>query len=61
MPGDDNLSVREHLVPLPLSLNSSNSLHTNLLEAQTERMNGCEGRNARDVLADMKQAIADYR
>ena len=35
MPGDYNLSVREHLVPLPLSLNSSNSLYADLLEAQT--------------------------
>ena len=57
MPGDYNLSVREHSVPLPLSLNSSNSLYADLLEAQTERMNGCEGRNARDVLADMRRAI----
>ena len=51
--------VREQSVPLSLSLNSSNAVYADLLEAQTERMNGYKGRNARDVLADMKQAIAE--
>lgn len=51
--------VREQSVPLSLSLNSNNAIYADLLEAQTERMNGYEGRNARDVLADMKQAIAE--
>lgn len=51
--------VRERSVPLSLSLNSSNALYADLLEAQTERIDGYEGRNARDVLADMKRAIAE--
>lgn len=51
--------VREQSVPLSLSLNSSNALYADLLEAQTERMNGYQGRNARDILADMKQTIAE--
>lgn len=60
MPVDYNLRHMQS-VPLSLSLNSSNALYADLLEAQTERMNGCEGRNAKDVLTDMKRAIADYR
>ena len=51
--------VREQSVPLSLSLSSSNALYADLLEAQTERIDGYEGRNARDVLADMKRAIAE--
>ena len=53
--------VREQSVPLSLSLNSSNALYADLLEAQTERMDGYEGRNARDVLADMKRAVAEVK
>lgn len=51
--------VREQSVPLSLSLNSSNAVYADLLEAQTERMNGYQGRNARDVLSDMKHAIVE--
>ena len=51
--------VREQSVPLSLSLNSSNAVYADLLEAQTERMNGCQGRSGRDVLSDMKRAIAE--
>ena len=51
--------VRERSVPLSLSLDSSNMLYANLLEAQTERLNGYQGRNARDILRDMEQAIAE--
>lgn len=51
--------VREQSVPLSLSLNSSNAVYADLLEAQTERMNGYQGRSARDVLSDMKRAIAE--
>ena len=51
--------VRERSIPLSLSLDSSNAVYADLLEAQTERMNGYQGRNARDVLYDMEQAIAE--
>lgn len=51
--------VREKSVPLSLSLDSSNAVYADLLEAQTERLNGYQGRNARDVLRDMEQAIAE--
>ncbi len=51
--------VREQSVPLSLSLNSSNAVYADLLEAQTERMNGYQGRSGRDVLSDMKRAIAE--
>lgn len=61
MPGDCNLSVREQPVSFSHSLNSSNVVYADLLETQIERMNGYEGRNARDVLVDMKRAIADHR
>lgn len=51
--------VREKSVPLSLSLDSSNAVYADLLEAQTDRLNGYKGRSARDVLRDMKQAIAE--
>lgn len=51
--------VREQSVPLSLSLNSSNAVYADLLEAQTDRMSGYQGRDARDVLSDMKRAIAE--
>ena len=51
--------VRERSIPLSLSLDSSNALYADLLEAQTERLNGYQGRNARDVLRDMEQAITE--
>ena len=41
--------VREKSVPLL----------TDLLEAQTARMNGFQGRNARDIVKDMRAAIAE--
>ena len=53
--------VREQSVPLSLSLNSSNAVYADLLEAQTERMNGYQGRNGRDVLSDMKRAITEVK
>ena len=46
-------------VPLSLSLDSSNAVYADLLEAQSVRLNGYQGRNARDVLRDMEQAIAE--
>lgn len=51
--------VRERSVPLSLSLDSSNALYVDLLEAQSARMNGYQGRNARAVLKDMRAAIAE--
>ena len=46
-------------MPLSLSLDSSNAVYADLLEAQSDRLNGYKGRNARDVLRDMEQAIAE--
>ena len=51
--------VREKSVPLSLSLDSSNAVYADLLEGQTDRLNGYKGRSARDVLRDMEQAIAE--
>ena len=51
--------VREKSVPLSLTLDSSNALSADLLEAQTARMNGFQGRNARDIVKDMRAAIAE--
>jgi len=34
-------------------------VYADLLEAQTDRLNGYQGRNARDVLRDMEEAIAE--
>lgn len=51
--------VREKSVPLSLSLDTSNAVYADLLEAQTDRLNGYKGRSARDVLRDMEQAIAE--
>ncbi|MBR0282218.1 MAG: type II toxin-antitoxin system RelB/DinJ family antitoxin [Oscillibacter sp.] len=51
--------VRERAVPLSLTLDSSNALYADLLEAQTARLNGYRGRNAREVLSDMRKAIAE--
>jgi len=51
--------VREKSVPLSLSLDSSNAVYADLLEAQTDRLNGYKGRSAREVLRDMEQAIAE--
>lgn len=51
--------VREQAVPLSLSLSSSKAIYADLLEAQTDRMNGYQGRSARDVLSDMERVIAE--
>lgn len=51
--------VREQSVPLSLSLGSSNAVYADLLEAQTERLNGYRGRTGREVLADMERVIAE--
>ena len=50
--------VRDRAVPLSLSLSSEQSVYADLLAAQAERSNGYQGRNARDVLADMDKILA---
>ena len=50
--------VRDRAVPLSLSLSSEQSVYADLLAAQAERANGHQGRNARDVLADMDKILA---
>ena len=50
--------VRERAVPLSLSLDSSNALYADLLEARTARLDGYQGRGGWDVLSDMRDAIA---
>lgn len=51
--------VREQAVPLTLSLRPRNTVYDELLEAQVARQNGYQGRNARDVLADMERVIGE--
>ena len=51
--------VREQAVPLTLSLHPRNAVYDELMEAQAERQNGYQGRNARDVLADMERVIGE--
>ena len=51
--------VREQAVPLTLSLHPRNAVYDELLEAQTDRLNGYQGRNGRDVLADMERVIRE--
>lgn len=53
--------VRERAVPLSMSLDSANAVYADLLEAQTARLNGYQGRDGRDVLSDMRKAIAEER
>lgn len=51
--------VREQAVPLSLSLRPRSAVYTELMEAQADRQNGYQGRNAREVLADMERAIGE--
>ena len=51
--------VRDRAVPLSLSLSSEQSVYADLLAAQVERAQGYKGRNARDLLSDMDQIIAE--
>ena len=51
--------VRDKAVPLSLSLSSEQSVYAALLAAQTERAHGYQGRNTRDLLADMDKVIAE--
>ncbi len=49
--------VRERAVPLSLSLDSSRAVYADLLAAQTERTQGYVGREADEILADMRTLI----
>lgn len=51
--------VREQAVPLSLSLHPRNPVYAELLEARADRQSGYQGRNARDVLADMERMIRE--
>lgn len=51
--------ARERAVPISLTMDSGHALCADLLEAQSARINGYEGRNARDVLKDMRTAIKE--
>mgnify|MGYP001038533638 FL=1 len=51
--------VRDQAVPLTLPLHPRNAVYDELLEAQADRRNGYQGRNAREVLADMERAIGE--
>jgi len=51
--------VRDKAVPLSLSLTSEQAVYADLLAAQMDRMNGYEGRNASELLADMDKLLAE--
>ena len=51
--------VRDRAVPLSLSLSSEQSVYADLLAAQAERAQGYKGRDARELLSDMDQIIAE--
>lgn len=51
--------VRDRAVPLSLSLSSEQSVYADLLAAQAERAQGVKCRDARDVLSDMDQILAN--
>lgn len=52
-------TVRAKSVPFPFISDSSSTLYMDLLEAQTARISGVQGRNARDVLKDMRTVIKE--
>ena len=45
--------VSDHAVPLSFSLSTPETLYADLLRARQERINGYQGRNGREVLAEM--------
>lgn len=49
--------VRERAVPLSLSLDSSRAVYADLLSAHVDRTQGYVGRNADEVLSDMRSLI----
>ena len=51
--------VRERALLLSLMVDSGHTLCVELLEAQSARINGYQGRYARDVLRDMCAAIKE--
>ena len=53
--------VREQAVPLNLSLNPEKAVYADLLHAEAERAAGYRGREADEVLDDMRQIIAEAK
>ena len=53
--------VRERAVPLNLSLNPPQNLYADLMHAQAERAAGYQGRTGDEVLADMREIIAEAK
>lgn len=54
-----NQIVRDQAVPLSLSLSSEQSLCADLLRAKTARERGEVGREASDVLTDMRRIVKE--
>ena len=53
--------VREQAVPLNLSLNPERAVYADLLHAEAERSAGYQGREAEEVLADMREIVAEAK
>ena len=53
--------VRERAVPLNLSLNPGKNVYADLMHAEAERQAGYEGREANEVLADMRERQRGHR
>ena len=53
--------VRERAVPLNLSLNPERNVYADLMHADAERAAGYKGREADEVLADMRDIISDAK
>lgn len=53
--------VREKAVPLNLSLNPEKGVYADLMHAEAERAAGYLGREADEVLADMREIIAEAK
>ena len=54
-----NQIVREKRVPLNLSLNTEQSILSDIRLSRLERENGIEGVDARDLLEEMKRIVAE--
>ena len=53
--------VREKAVPLNLSLNPEKSVYADLMQAEAEREAGYAGREADEVLTDMRSILAEAK
>ena len=53
--------VRERAVPLNLSLNPEKSVYADLMHADAERAAGYKGREADEVLSDMREIISEAK